>query len=232
MKKSFITICVIMILLCITGCDKISESEDKSETSSGEIDMDKLSYSLGVSIGTSLKNLDTEINLDILSGAIKDVFDEKELTISEEEANQFIQQSLAALKAKKSQEALKKGKDFLATNKDKTGVVTTESGLQYIVLAQGNGLKPGATDSVKVHYKGTFIDDTVFDNSKERGEPVTFPVNNVIPGWSEGIQLMNVGSNYKFFIPSELAYGAQGAGETIGPNEVLIFDVELLEIIQ
>ena len=129
-----------------------------------------------------------------------------------------------------SQSNIEKGNNFLAENKNKDGVVTTASGLQYKVIAQGNGSKPVPTDKVSVHYRGTLIDGTEFDSSYKRGKPVSFPVNGVIKGWTEALQLMNVGSKYQLFIPSNLAYDKRGAGQTIGPDAVLIFEVELLGI--
>ncbi|MBL6873774.1 MAG: FKBP-type peptidyl-prolyl cis-trans isomerase, partial [Flavobacteriales bacterium] len=170
------------------------------------------------------------VESDAISSAFNDVFSENDVKISEEDANALIQDYFMELSQKKSQEAISKGQAFLDENAKKEGVVTTASGLQYQVLTQGQGAKPAASDEVTVHYHGTLIDGTVFDSSVDRGQPASFPVGGVIQGWVEALQLMNVGSKYKLFIPSNLAYGERGAGGSIGPNETLIFEVELLSI--
>ncbi|MDB0006423.1 FKBP-type peptidyl-prolyl cis-trans isomerase [Flavobacteriales bacterium] len=193
--------------------------------------MDSLSYSLGVSVANNLKSSGFEtIESSAISAAFNDVFSENDVKISEEDANALIQDYFMELSQKKSQEATNKGQAFLDENAAKEGVVTTASGLQYQVLTEGQGAKPVASDEVTVHYHGTLIDGTVFDSSVDRGQPATFPVGGVIQGWVEALQLMNVGSKYKLFIPSNLAYGERGAGGSIGPNETLIFEVELLSI--
>ena len=193
--------------------------------------MDSLSYSLGVSVANNLKSSGFEtIESSAISAAFNDVFSENDVKISEEDANALIQDYFMELSQKKSQEATNKGQAFLDENATKEGVVTTASGLQYQVLTEGQGAKPVASDEVTVHYHGTLIDGTVFDSSVDRGQPATFPVGGVIQGWVEALQLMNVGSKYKLFIPSNLAYGERGAGGSIGPNETLIFEVELLSI--
>ncbi|MDB3926601.1 FKBP-type peptidyl-prolyl cis-trans isomerase [Flavobacteriales bacterium] len=193
--------------------------------------MDSLSYSLGVSVANNLKSSGFEtIESSAISAAFNDVFSENDVKISEEDANALIQDYFMELSQKKSQEATNKGQAFLDENAAKEGVVTTASGLQYQVLTEGQGAKPAASDEVTVHYHGTLIDGTVFDSSVDRGQPATFPVGGVIQGWVEALQLMNVGSKYKLFIPSNLAYGERGAGGSIGPNETLIFEVELLSI--
>jgi FKBP-type peptidyl-prolyl cis-trans isomerase FkpA len=145
-----------------------------------------------------------------------------------EEAESIIQTAISAAMAKQAELATAKEQEFFAENGKKTGVITTASGLQYEVLKTGTGPKPGAEDVVTVHYTGSFLNGEVFDSSIERGEPTELQLNAVIPGWTEGIQLMNVGSSYKLYIPSSLAYGAEGAGGVIGPNETLVFEVELL----
>ncbi|MBL6657183.1 MAG: FKBP-type peptidyl-prolyl cis-trans isomerase [Flavobacteriales bacterium] len=193
--------------------------------------MDSVSYSLGVSLANNLKTSGFEtVESDAISSAFNDVFSENDVKISEEDANALIQDYFMELSQKKSQEAISKGQAFLDENAKKEGVVTTASGLQYQVLTQGQGTKPAASDEVTVHYHGTLIDGTVFDSSVDRGQPASFPVGGVIQGWVEALQLMNVGSKYKLFIPSNLAYGERGAGGSIGPNETLIFEVELLSI--
>jgi FKBP-type peptidyl-prolyl cis-trans isomerase FklB len=147
-----------------------------------------------------------------------------------EEANMHIQKFFTAMMDRKADAAVSKGKEFLEKNGKREGVTTTASGLQYEVMKMGTGDKPAATDEVTVHYHGTLTDGKVFDSSVERGDPATFPLNGVIKGWTEALQLMPVGSKFKIFLPGDLAYGAQGAGEMIGPHETLIFEVELLKI--
>ena len=167
------------------------------------------------------------------NAAVKDVYGEQDLKISEVEAQGVLQAFFTKGVERVGDDNLKEGLDFLEANKSKKGVVTTESGLQYTIMKDAEGAKPVATDKVMVHYHGTLLDGTVFDSSVDRGEPIDFPLNGVIPGWTEGVQLMPVGSKYKFFIPSELAYGANPrAGGPIGPNMVLIFEVELIEIMK
>jgi FKBP-type peptidyl-prolyl cis-trans isomerase FklB len=193
--------------------------------------MDSVSYSLGISVANNLKNSGFEsIETDAMSSAFNDVFSGKEERITEEDANLLIQEYFLALSEKKSQEATAEGSSFLVENAKKEGVITTSSGLQYEIITNGTGATPTETDQVTVHYHGTLIDGTVFDSSVDRGQPATFPVNGVIPGWVEALQLMNVGSKYKLYIPSDLAYGERGAGGSIGPNATLIFEVELLSI--
>jgi len=193
--------------------------------------IDSVSYSLGVNIGTNLKGQGFgDINLATMMKAMEDVMGGKTLAINEEDANQTIQNYFSTLMEKKAGEAKGKGEAFLAENGKKAGVTTTASGLQYEVIKMGEGPKPSATDKVTVHYHGTLIDGTVFDSSVERGQPATFPLNGVIAGWTEALQLMPVGSKFKIFLPSNLAYGERGAGQLIGPNSTLIFEVELLSI--
>ena len=193
--------------------------------------IDSVSYSLGISVANNLKNSGFEsIETDAMSSAFNDVFSGKEERITEEDANLLIQEYFLALSEKKSQEATAEGSSFLVENAKKEGVITTSSGLQYEIITNGTGATPTETDKVTVHYHGTLIDGTVFDSSVDRGQPATFPVNGVIPGWVEALQLMNVGSKYKLYIPSDLAYGEGGAGGSIGPNATLIFEVELLSI--
>ena len=201
---------------------------------------DKLSYSLGMLIGERiLKQYSEEIDYYILLEAMRAQHEGAETVISMDEANATMQASeekamaAAAEEAKlASAKAIALGQAFMLQNKSVEGVMTTESGIQYQVLTAAEGPKPAATDKVKVHYKGTTIDGTTFDSSYDRGEPAEFGLNQVIPGWTEGVQLMNVGSKYKFVIPSNLAYGEQGAGASIGPGETLVFEVELLEILK
>lgn len=193
--------------------------------------MEKVSYSLGVSVAKSVQSQGvSEINADAVAKAFADVFAGNELEISEEEAGKILQDYFTELAQKAQAANVAAGSAFLAENAKREGVITTDSGLQYEVLEAGAGDAPKATDEVTVHYHGTLIDGSVFDSSVERGQPATFPVNGVIPGWVEALQLMSPGAKYKLFIPSELAYGERGAGQMIGPNSTLIFDVELLSI--
>jgi FKBP-type peptidyl-prolyl cis-trans isomerase FklB len=220
-------------IVLIFGVSALIFSCNNVDTSNSELStqMDSLSYSLGVSVANNLKSSGFEtIESSAISAAFNDVFSENDVKISEEDANALIQDYFMELSQKKSQEATNKGQAFLDENAAKEGVVTTASGLQYQVLTEGQGAKPVASDEVTVHYHGTLIDGTVFDSSVDRGQPATFPVGGVIQGWVEALQLMNVGSKYKLFIPSNLAYGERGAGGSIGPNETLIFEVELLSI--
>lgn len=220
-------------IVLIFGVSALIFSCNNVDTSNSELltQMDSVSYSLGVSVANNLKSSGFEtIESSAISAAFNDVFSENDVKISEEDANALIQDYFMELSQKKSQEATNKGQAFLDENASKEGVVTTASGLQYQVLTEGQGAKPVASDEVTVHYHGTLIDGTVFDSSVDRGQPATFPVGGVIQGWVEALQLMNVGSKYKLFIPSNLAYGERGAGGSIGPNETLIFEVELLSI--
>lgn len=194
--------------------------------------MKKISYALGLSIANNFRATGIEdLNIEEFTKGLQDVFEEKQPSLSYEEAQEVINEYFSNLQAERLELNLKAGQEFLAINKEKAGVHTLASGLQYEVLKEGNGKKPKATDQVKCHYHGTLIDGTVFDSSVERGEPATFGVNQVIQGWVEALQLMTEGSKWRLFIPSNLAYGSQGAGQVIQPNSTLIFDVELLEIV-
>jgi len=194
--------------------------------------MEKLSYSLGLSIAGNLQNSGVaELDVDAFARGLKHHFEGSQLEISPEEAGQIINTFFTEMQSKQFEENITAGKEFLAENAKRDGVVTLASGLQYEVMTEGNGDKPSATDSVKCHYHGTLINGTVFDSSVQRGEPAVFPVNGVIAGWVEALQLMTVGSKWKLFIPSDLAYGERGAGQQIGPHTTLVFEVELLEIV-
>lgn len=192
--------------------------------------IDTVSYGIGQDIGNTLKTqgLDS-LNLNVLRHAIEDALKDTTL-VAKEIANMSISNYLQQIKAEKMQKNKEAGEKFLAENKTKPGVVALPSGLQYQILKEGNGPKPTAADKVKTHYHGTLIDGTVFDSSVERGQPISFPVGGVIKGWTEALQLMPVGSKWRLFIPSDLAYGERSAGPKIGPNSALIFDVELLDI--
>ena len=194
--------------------------------------MEKISYALGLSLGNNLINSGiSELNYAKLAKGIQDVLEQNQPEISYQEAQQVINTFFEALQAKAGEAAIAAGKNFLAENAKRPEVVTLPSGLQYEILTKGTGNIAKASDTVKVHYHGTLIDGNVFDSSVNRGEPATFGVTQVISGWVEALQLMPVGSKWKLFIPSDLAYGAQGAGQAIGPHTTLIFEVELLDIV-
>lgn len=192
--------------------------------------MDKLSYALGLSMGQNFKGSGVDkLNADDFADALRAVYGEGTPAMTYDEAKQVVQEYFTNLQAKAGEMNAKAGKEYLANNAKEEGVKVTESGLQYLVVKDGNGKKPGPNDVVTVHYTGRLIDGTVFDSSVERGEPATFAVGQVIPGWVEGLQLMSEGSAYRLFIPSELAYGEHGTGP-IQPNSTLIFDVQLLKV--
>ena len=188
------------------------------------------SYALGMLLAGNIKSAGLVINYDDFLSGLKDVLEGPGGKLTESQAQAVVQAAVNAAASRKADTNLAKGQAFLAANRDKAGVKTTASGLQYEVLSLGSGSTPLASDTVTVNYEGRLIDGTVFDSSYERGEPATFRLDQVIPGWTEGVQLMPAGSKYRFYIPSELAYGARGAGGVIGPNEVLVFDVELISI--
>jgi FKBP-type peptidyl-prolyl cis-trans isomerase FklB len=215
-------------VFAFTACNG-QKKMDKNAALKTEID--SVSYSLGVNIGNNLKGQGFgDINIAAMMKAMEDVMGEKKLSIGEEEANGIIQNYFASMMEKKANEGRKAGETFLAENAKKAGVTTTASGLQYEVLKMGEGPKPVATDKVTVHYHGTLTDGKVFDSSVDRGEPASFPLNGVITGWTEALQLMPVGSKFRIYLPSDLAYGERGAGQLIGPHATLIFEVELLSI--
>ena len=201
--------------------------------------MDKLSYALGLGIGQQLSQMGAnDISAEDFAQAIKDVLQGHELKVSHREAQTIVQdyfqkqeQKLQAQRAEAGKAHKEAGEKYLAENAKKEGVITLPSGLQYQVLKEGNGKKPTAKDTVQCHYEGFLIDGTVFDSSIQRGEPATFPLQQVIAGWTEGLQLMQEGAKYRFFIPYRLAYGEGGAGSSIPPCAALIFDVELIQVV-
>ena len=213
-----------------------------------ETELDSVSYAVGLSMSGQLKSNFSEVNKSILSQGIRNGLDSTNLLIDAKDMQEVLsgyfkkkqqvqmeEQQAAASKAAEAKfgENKKAGEDFLEANKSKKGVKTTESGIQYIVLKEGSGEKPaGPMTKVKVHYHGTNIEGNIFDSSVDRGTPATFGLNQVIKGWTEGVQLMNQGAKYKFFIPQELAYGAQQKGENIKPFSTLIFEIELLEVLK
>lgn len=201
--------------------------------------MDKESYALGMGIAHQLKSMGgNELNIDDFSQAVRDVLSGKPTALTDAEAQRLVTEFIRRQEEKQQAEQAEKGKAvraegeaFLAENAKKEGVVSLPSGLQYQIIKEGTGRKPKATDKVKCHYEGTLIDGTLFDSSIRRGEPAVFPLNGVIAGWTEGVQLMSEGAKYRFFIPFNLAYGAAGAGASIPPYAALVFDVELIEVL-
>ena len=199
---------------------------------------EQVSYMIGMDMAKSLTPIKDDLDVDVIAQAMTDSFAGKDVKLTEEQSLQVQTAFTAKLQARQEAEraaaaekGIKEGAAFLAANKVKPGITTTESGLQYQVVRAGNGPKPAATDVVRVHYKGTLLDGTVFDSSYDRGEPAEFGLNQVIPGWAEGVALMPVGSKYTFWIPAELGYGEAGGGP-IPPNAMLTFEVELIEIVK
>lgn len=222
-----------LVALCAPG---LAAAQDDAAGTSAPNE-EAVSYILGFNLGNNLKSDPFEINVDRFIKGFRDALNGAEAEMTDEEMQEtmmlFQQQMLAQEKQRMEQassENAQEGAAFLEENKQREGVTTTDSGLQYEVVEQGEGDKPSADDTVTVHYTGTLLDGTKFDSSRDRGQPATFPVNGVIPGWTEALQLMPVGSKWKLFIPSDLAYGPRGAGGVIGPNETLVFDVELMAI--
>ena len=198
-------------------------------------ELEKTSYALGMNVAMSLKQIPMELDVDAVKEGLSDMLSGAKLAMEQEEYAAVMQAFQAKMQAEqqaatagKAAENAAAQKEFLAKNKDVEGVITTDSGLQYIVLKEGEGDSPNLDHTVKVHYEGKLLDGTVFDSSIQRGEPIEFGVGQVIKGWTEALQLMNVGSKYKLFIPSELAYGDRGAGNLITPGAMLTFEVELL----
>ncbi len=225
-------------LLCLSGCEK-SEKENNKDAASMITFQDSVSYIIGNDIGNSLSQIKDEVNLTLIMQGISDKINGKETKINREVATPIMRRfdQHMSEKIKKAEDELcaknkAEGQKYLEENKAKSGVITTASGLQYTILTEGSGPKPKETDQVKVNYFGTLIDGTEFDNSYKRGQPTEFQVSGVIKGWTEALQLMNTGSKFKIFVPSELAYGDRSAGPQIGPGSTLIFEIELLEIVK
>ena len=193
---------------------------------------DKVSYALGLSMANNFRSTGIHsISMEDFSEAMNTVFEGKEPSMTYEEAQGVLNEFFQRIKNEKKELNLKAGKEFQEINKQKAGVTTLPNGLQYEILEKGEGALPKSTDTVEVHYEGSLIDGSIFDSSIRRGEPASFPVTAVIPGWTEGLQLMKVGSKYKLYIPSKIAYGERGVSQVIPPNSTLIFEVELLEIL-
>ena len=229
MKLKQLMLPAVVVAMMAASCN--AQDKKKSDASMKN-EKDSISYGLGVSIGNNFKtsNLDS-IDVDLLAKGMKDVFAGKP-AITQEEADKSINAFMMKREKVKGEENIAKGNAFLEANKKKTGVTTTPSGLQYSVIKEGTGAKPTLNDKITAHYHGTLIDGTVFDSSVDRGQPASFPVSGVIPGWTEALQMMSVGSKWKLVIPSNLAYGERGAGGKIAPNSVLVFEVELISIDQ
>jgi FKBP-type peptidyl-prolyl cis-trans isomerase FklB len=198
---------------------------------------DKVSYSIGVNIGSGMKANSLDLNTEALVSGLEDGISSAKPQLSDKEREEVLMAFEQDLQKKETERLkqladnnMKEGAKFLATNKTKEGIKTLPSGLQYKVLAEGNGSQPKPTDQVTVNYRGTLLDGTEFDSSYKRGEPVTFPVNGVIKAWSEALPLMKTGAKWQLFVPADLAYGEKGAGRAIGPNSTLIFEVELVGI--
>ena len=248
-RSTAIAVATLLALSACKGENKpVEVSSSKTEADKAATDKtgypglptekEQVSYTIGMAMGKQLAEIKDEVNVDTVVKALRTQMDGGKALINDEQAQQIMQafsQKMQAKQIAKMMEEgkanLDKGEKFVAENGKKQGVVTTASGLQYQVLTEGKGAKPGATDGVKVNYKGTLLDGKEFDSSYKRGEPAVLPLQGVIPGWAEGLQLMPVGSKYKFWIPAKLAYGEQ-APPMIGPNQVLEFEVELLEIVK
>ena len=230
MKQVYLVISAVMYILFIS-CAQTTEKTELTTSS------EKISYAVGSNIGASLKPAAAELDFDILLQGLRDTAEGKKPLLTPEEIRKSLEELTTLLRTKTNEKSnkigeknMKEGEDFLAENGKKNGVITTESGLQYEVMQQGDGATPQKTDKVTVHYAGTLIDGTEFDSSIKRGSPATFAVTGVIKGWTEVLQLMKVGSKYRVFIPSDLGYGLRGSPPNIGPNAALIFEVELLAI--
>ncbi len=226
---------LVAMVLLIVSCNQNGATQKPIKT-----ELDSVSYAIGMDVAKNVKSSFDEFDNDLFIQGFNNVLDSTDMLLDETKAQKvvraYFQNKQKADAAKSQEDAIKnkeEGEKFLAENKTKEGVQTTESGLQYLVLKEGTGEKPTKASKVKVHYHGTLIDGTVFDSSVDRGEPTEFGVTQVIKGWTEGLQLMKVGAKYKFFIPSDIAYGANPRpGGVIKPNSTLVFDVELLEIVK
>ena len=223
-----------LVAVLATAC---APKDGASGTSKLDTYAQKFGYAIGADIGKSLAPVKDEVDLVALVDGIEEALAGKDLRLDDEgrekiksEVSRKIQEKQMAERTAKAAAAKDAGEKFLAENAKRDGVKTTASGLQYEMMSEGSGAMPKATDKVTVHYKGTLIDGTEFDSSYSRGQPVTFPLGNVIPGWTEGLQLVKTGGKTRLYIPSSLAYGERGAGAKIGPNEALVFEVELIAI--
>ncbi len=222
--KIFLT--VIVTLIIIQACNSSSFKSEKADDKA-----DSASYMIGISVGYSLKMQDVpDVNAKLIAKGIMEVLG-SDSAVSMQEANMFLNAYFTELREQKATQNLETGRQFLAENKNNPGVIETASGLQYKVIQEGTGKSPVETDRVKCHYRGKLISGEEFDSSYERGTPAEFSIKGVIRGWTEGLQIMKEGGKYELYIPSDLAYGQRGGGQKIGPNETLIFEIELLEVI-
>lgn len=236
LQKSFVVMALLLLVSTGIAC---AQNEGEADNSQGALESleDRASYAIGMNMAQGMKSQDVPIDLDLLIQGMRDAFAEGETRLTPEEMQKALQEFQQMMVQRQQQARAAQGEQnqqqadaFFAENKDKEGVMTTDSGLQYMVLEEGDGPKPSVDDRVTVHYTGTLLDGTKFDSSVDRGQPATFPVKGVIQGWQEAIPLMSVGSKYKLWIPPNLAYGANGQGPVIGPNAALVFEVELLGI--
>ena len=218
-----------VMALALVACDQMTSKKETAAVSL-ESDDDQFSYGLGMIIGERVLKQYGDVDYDLLLAGMQAQHQIQETLLTLDQASAALDKHLQKLFAAQSEANRERGEAYLKENAATEGVQVTESGLQYSVISEGGGPKPGATDRVTVHYRGTLIDGTEFDSSYARGEPATFALNQVIAGWTEGVQLMSVGSKFRFVIPYNLAYGERGAGGSIGPFETLIFEVELIEI--
>ena len=226
MKKILVSLIVLAVLLA--SCQ--GGNPTASPAASAVPSKADVSYAFGIAIGNSLAGTNVAVDYDAFLNGVKDVMDKKTTKVTAEQANTIIQTAITDAQTKLGETNAAKETEFLAANGKKDGIKTTESGLQYQVIKEGTGKKPLATDTVKVDYVGKLLDGTTFDSSIERKQPAVFQVGGVIPGWAEAVQLMPVGSKFKVWVPSNLAYGEQGAGGKIGPNATLEFEIDLLSI--
>jgi FKBP-type peptidyl-prolyl cis-trans isomerase len=221
------------LLLILTGTAILLSSCDQKITGNADLNtkFDSLSYAIGADLGSNLNNAKLEeLNYDAFVKGLIDGFESKNMDIKKEEIKPYVNAYFIDLQKKKVTANLEEGKAFLEKNKSKKGIITTESGLQYEVLKEGTGKSPIATDNIVCHYHGTLLDGTVFDSSIDKGKPLETALDRVIPAWTEGVQLMKEGAKYKFYIPTELAYGVRGTRGVIQPNMVIIFEIELIEV--
>lgn len=236
MKLRIMLFSAFLLLFTISGITTAEDVAKPASASAKWSESQKMSYILGTQVGNFSKQSELEVSLEMLTKGLNDITNGGKLAMSQAEINttmstfqQKAQEKMQAARMAEGTENIRKGLAFLGANKKKLGVKETASGLQYKVITEGNGVKPKATDKVKVHYSGTLIDGKEFDSSYKRNKPAEFGLNQVIKGWTEGVQLMSIGSKYEFYIPSKLAYGLNGP-PSIGPNQTLIFTVELLDI--
>lgn len=235
MKKLLITLLIPCCAVAVDAQTKKPVAKKTIKTAAAPVkfasSLDSASYAFGMSMAASLKGNGLKtLNYDMLLKGLKDEFAGQKTLLSQQSAQQAIGNTFKTVSQAKFSSNIAEGKKFLDNNKKTPGVQTTASGLQYLVLTQGKGTKPESTDSVLVHYRGTLLNGKQFDSSYDRGEPITLTLDRVIPGWTEGMQLMSTGSKYKFFIPYNLAYGERGAGQDIPPYSTLVFEIELLKV--